>query len=318
MCEMWKKVGLDPSKIVGITTLDVVRSNKFVQDRTGVPGPEVPVIGGHAGTTILPLFSQDVIAQSIPAEEIPDLDKRVQDAGTEVVKAKNGKGSATLSMAFAGARLGKAVLQGLMGNEVVECAYVNSSIVEGLPYFASKVTFGTNGVKWAHPIGELSPHEQERLQELVPTLAEEIQDGLNYAAENDFLQLAEPLFFPRQQQELEQEQQVQQQTIYQEARAPVVTYAAPQQYAGAPAGSALPSGQRITVSHEVFAALMRGEQVSEDAIAGTAPIAVTSPTASNGAEGEGEGDANGKEKKSKKDKTSKKVKVGSKKTKGCC
>merc|ERR1712130_515369 len=111
-------------------------------------------IGGHAGTTILPLFSQDPAGASIPAAEIDALDKRVQDAGTEVVKAKNGKGSATLSMAYAGARLGKAVLSGLAGVPATECAYVESSVVPGLPYFASKVTFGKSGVQTVHPLGK--------------------------------------------------------------------------------------------------------------------------------------------------------------------
>merc|ERR1712070_669145 len=89
MCEMWKKAGLDPKKIVGISTLDVVRANKFVQEITG-KRCQIPVIGGHAGTTILPLFSQDKAGKTIAADKIPDLDVRVQDAGTEVVKAKNG------------------------------------------------------------------------------------------------------------------------------------------------------------------------------------------------------------------------------------
>merc|ERR1712113_1144396 len=64
MCELWKKAGLDPKKIVGITTLDIVRANKFVQELTGKPA-QVPVIGGHAGKTILPLFSQDKAAKTI-------------------------------------------------------------------------------------------------------------------------------------------------------------------------------------------------------------------------------------------------------------
>merc|ERR1712060_554699 len=184
MCEMWKKAGLDPKKIVGISTLDVVRANKFVQEITGEPA-QIPVIGGHAGTTILPLFSQDPAAKTIPADKIPDLDKRVQDAGTEVVKAKNGKGSATLSMAYSGARLGKAVLRGLAGVPATECAYVKSSVSE-LPYFASKVTFGKDGVETVHPIGKLSPHEAERMQEMLPILKEEIDAGLEYAQANEF------------------------------------------------------------------------------------------------------------------------------------
>merc|ERR1712007_168836 len=36
MAELYKKKGLDPMKIVGITTLDVVRANKFVGEITAV------------------------------------------------------------------------------------------------------------------------------------------------------------------------------------------------------------------------------------------------------------------------------------------
>jgi malate dehydrogenase len=182
MCELWKKAGLDPRKIIGISTLDVVRANKFVQEITGMPA-NIPVIGGHAGKTILPLFSQDPAGASIPPEMIPDLDVRVQDAGTEVVKAKNGKGSATLSMAYSGARLAKSVLKGLAGvPDVIECAYVESNVIEGLPYFASYVVLGQNGVDGVLPIGDLTPHEEARLAELAPILQGEIQDGLDYAA----------------------------------------------------------------------------------------------------------------------------------------
>jgi malate dehydrogenase len=122
MGELYAQKGLNPLQIVGVTTLDCVRANKFVAELTGRhPGEvNVPVVGGHAGVTILPLFSQDPIANTIAASKIPDLDKRVQDAGTEVVNAKAGKGSATLSMAYAGARLGSAVLAGLSGESRTE------------------------------------------------------------------------------------------------------------------------------------------------------------------------------------------------------
>merc|ERR1712232_293336 len=117
---------------------------------------------------------------TISNDRIPELDVRVQDAGTEVVKAKAGKGSATLSMAYSAARLSNAVLRGLAGQEVTECAYVESTITE-LPYFASKVTFGPGGVKSVARIGELSSHEKKRLEELMPILKEEIDCGLEYA-----------------------------------------------------------------------------------------------------------------------------------------
>merc|ERR1712227_1110026 len=153
-------------KICGVTSLDVVRANKFVHEITGaaIDSINVPVVGGHAGETILPLFSQDDAAKTIPADKVSPLDVRVQNAGTEVVNAKGGKGSATLSMAFAGARFASAILSGLAGEPTVECAYVMSNITD-LPYFTSKVRFGVKGVEEVLPIGNLNAYEQKRLEE---------------------------------------------------------------------------------------------------------------------------------------------------------
>jgi len=183
MCELYKKKGLDPKKIVGVTTLDCVRANKFVAEKMGVDPSEVsiPVIGGHAGATIMPVFSQDPVGAKLPSSDIETLDKRVQDAGTEVVNAKDGKGSATLSMAYAGARLGKAILAGLNGTPTTECAYVVSDGVSELPYFTTKVTFGPGGIEKVHPIGTLNEYEKKRLAEAEKQLKSEIDTGLNYA-----------------------------------------------------------------------------------------------------------------------------------------
>jgi len=188
MCELYKKKGLDPKKICGVTTLDVVRANKFVSELTETPVNDVniTVVCGHAGATILPLFSQDPAGQKIPADKIAEMDKKVQDAGTEVVNAKGGKGSATLSMAYAGARFGSAVLKGLSGAEdVVECAYVMSDVVPECPYFSSKVAFGKDGVSKLYPVGTLSEHETTRMAEAVAQLKDEIAAGLDYAKDQE-------------------------------------------------------------------------------------------------------------------------------------
>merc|ERR1719476_266943 len=118
------------------------------------------------------------------SSKISDLDKRVQDAGTEVVNAKGGKGSATLSMAYAGARLGAAILKGLAGSPTTECAYVKSSVEADMPYFTSKVTFGPNGVQEVLPIGELNDYEKGRLAEAKAQLKTEIDTGMKYAETN--------------------------------------------------------------------------------------------------------------------------------------
>ena len=53
----------------------------------------VPVIGGRAGVTILPLFSQASPSSNLSASTIDALTERTQDGGTEVVQAKAGKPS---------------------------------------------------------------------------------------------------------------------------------------------------------------------------------------------------------------------------------
>ncbi|KAE9456375.1 hypothetical protein C3L33_11719, partial [Rhododendron williamsianum] len=140
--EIFKKAGIyDEKKLFGVTTLDVVRAKTFYAGKARVPveGVNVPVVGGHAGITILPLFSQATPkANNLSGEDLTALTKRTQDGGTEVVEAKAGKGSATLSMAYAGAIFADACLKGLNGvPDVVECSFVQSSITE-LPFFASK------------------------------------------------------------------------------------------------------------------------------------------------------------------------------------
>merc|ERR1719318_2055423 len=122
--EVYKKHGLNSDKILGVTTLDVVRANTFIAELKGldVAKTNVPVIGGHSGVTILPLLSQVVPKTTFTDDEIASLTDRIQNAGTEVVQAKAGAGSATLSMAYAGARFAFSILEAMNGKKgVVEC-----------------------------------------------------------------------------------------------------------------------------------------------------------------------------------------------------
>merc|ERR1712137_1508012 len=70
MCELYKQAGFDPRKICGVTSLDIVRANKFVHEATKAPieSIDVPVVGGHAGSTILPLFTQVPAMSSMSAD----------------------------------------------------------------------------------------------------------------------------------------------------------------------------------------------------------------------------------------------------------
>jgi malate dehydrogenase len=126
--EVLKKAGVfDPKKLFGVTTLDVVRAETFVAEITGESNPSkltIPVVGGHSGNTIVPLFSQASPSVSIPDDKLDALVNRVQFGGDEVVKAKDGAGSATLSMAFAGFRFAEALLKAKKGEKVVEPTFV--------------------------------------------------------------------------------------------------------------------------------------------------------------------------------------------------
>ncbi|WP_323839420.1 malate dehydrogenase [Photorhabdus africana] len=177
--EVLKKAGVyDKNRLFGVTTLDVIRSNTFVAELKGKKPQEieVPVIGGHSGVTILPLLSQ-IPGVSFTDEELAALTKRIQNAGTEVVEAKAGGGSATLSMGQAAARLGLSLVRGLQGeSDVVECAYVEG---EGkyARFFAQPVRLGKNGVEERLNIGELSDFEQKALEDMLDVLRKDIELG---------------------------------------------------------------------------------------------------------------------------------------------
>ncbi|KAL0335001.1 UNVERIFIED_CONTAM: Malate dehydrogenase, glyoxysomal [Sesamum radiatum] len=151
--EVFKKAGTyDPKKLLGVTMLDVVRANTFVAEVLGLDPREVnvPVVGGHAGVTILPLLSQ----------------------------------------AYAAVKFADACLRGLRGDAgIVECAFVASQVifqsftcpnicsansgnllihacmidhmqVTELPFFASKVKLGRGGAEEVHQLGPLNEYER--------------------------------------------------------------------------------------------------------------------------------------------------------------
>jgi malate dehydrogenase len=173
----------DWRKLMGVTTLDIVRAKTFYAEKVGVDVSmvDVPVVGGHAGVTILPLFSQATPAHSLPAETIDALTKRTQDGGTEVVEAKAGKGSATLSMAYAAALFADACLRGLNGQVATECAFVESTVEPGMPFFATRVKLATEGVETVHAVGPVSDYERDGLKAMKGELLAQIEKGIKFA-----------------------------------------------------------------------------------------------------------------------------------------
>ena len=184
--EVFKKAGTyDPAKLFGVTTLDVVRANTFVSAAKGtdLAATAVPVIGGHAGITILPLLSQaEPAGLTFTPEELEKLTVRIQNAGTEVVEAKAGAGSATLSMAYAAARFAESCLRGLAGEaDVVECAFVPSTVEPSLAFFSSKVKLGPNGAQEVYPVGPITAYEKGWYDKMLAELKASIDKGVEFA-----------------------------------------------------------------------------------------------------------------------------------------
>ncbi|KAL6430340.1 hypothetical protein ACFW04_007799 [Cataglyphis niger] len=172
----------DPNRVFGVTTLDIVRANTFIAEAKNLDLQKisVPVVGGHSGITIIPLISQCTPSVSFPDDQLKALTERIQEAGTEVVKAKAGTGSATLSMAYAGARFGLSLIRALNGESgIVECSYVRSNVTDA-KYFSTPILLGKNGLEKNLGLGKLSSFEQKLLDAAIPELKKNIQKGEDF------------------------------------------------------------------------------------------------------------------------------------------
>jgi len=182
--EILKKHGVyDPKRLFGVSTLDVVRARAFIGHALNVDPQkvEIPVIGGHSGVTIIPILSQAQPKYTGSVDQIQALTVRIQEAGTEVVKAKAGAGSATLSMAYAGARFAGSLLRGLNGDKnVIECSYVQSNVTEA-EFFSTPLLLGKNGIEENLGLPKLNDFEKKLLEAAIPELKNNIKKGVNFA-----------------------------------------------------------------------------------------------------------------------------------------
>ncbi|KAI9056658.1 malate dehydrogenase [Trametes sanguinea] len=200
VAEVFKKAGVfDPKKIFGVTTLDVVRASTFVSEVLGdlslAPKVTVPVVGGHSGVTIVPLLSQSShpLPSGFSQENLDKLVNRIQFGGDEVVKAKDGAGSATLSMAYAGAEFAYKIIRAAKGEKgIVAPTFVNlaadkeggdalkKEIGRDLDYFSAPVELGPEGVAKINSLGKITEHEASLIKAAVPELATNIEKGVSF------------------------------------------------------------------------------------------------------------------------------------------
>lgn len=200
MCFAYRFVSI---RIFGVTTLDIVRASTFVSELIGGDphSLRVPVVGGHSGVTILPLLSQVKGTEALSQEQIEKVTNRIQFGGDEVVKAKDGAGSATLSMAFAGARFALNIADAIVNKKsgIVECTYVDlAADAEGaasvknvvgseLEYFSVPVELGVNGVEKILPIGDINDFEQKLVAAAISELKGNIVKGSTFITEDSKL-----------------------------------------------------------------------------------------------------------------------------------
>ncbi|KAF5376071.1 hypothetical protein D9615_007719 [Tricholomella constricta] len=203
VAEVFKKHNVyDPKRLFGVTTLDVVRASTFVSEILGNLSLSkevvVPVVGGHSGVTIVPLLSQSShpLPAGIATSDYEALVKRIQFGGDEVVKAKQGAGSATLSMAFAGAEFAGKVIRAVKGEKGITAptfvslasdpagaAALTKELGQELEFFSSTVELGTEGVVKIHPLGTITDAEKALVKAAIPELETNIKTGTNYVAE---------------------------------------------------------------------------------------------------------------------------------------
>lgn len=194
-----KKV-FKPSRLLGVTTLDIVRANTFISDlfpkETKPTDFEINVVGGHSGETIVPLFSLGAKSyyDKLSDEQKKELVHRVQFGGDEVVQAKNGAGSATLSMAYAGYRLAESVLKAAAGEDVTESTfvYLDSSIqgaaeakklVKNLDFFSLPARLSKDGIAAVDysVLEKASAEEKKYLEVAIEQLSKNIEKGVTFA-----------------------------------------------------------------------------------------------------------------------------------------
>ena len=178
----------------------------------------------------MPLLSRSShpLSASIDAGKLEALTKRIQFGGDEVVKAKDGTGSATLSMAYAGAEFAIKVIKALAGEKgLVAPSYVHldadkeggaavkKEIGKELDYFSTNVQIGVNeflcllrsdgplltqllwqpyGVEKIIPLGNLSDYEKQLVAAAVPELATNIEKVCSSTGRSCLMPLAYSCF----------------------------------------------------------------------------------------------------------------------------
>lgn len=210
--EVLTKLGVfNPNKLFGVTTLDSVRAETFLGELINEPPSslkgKISVVGGHSGDTIVPLVNTTTPL----AEKIAGLSKdkynafinRVQFGGDEVVKAKAGAGSATLSMAYAGYRFAENIINSFdsstfNSSAIPDSAYIylpgfdkgsklSQSHLDNVKFFSVPVYLNNGAIEsFIDPFEELSITDSEKqlVQVALNGLKKSIDQGSTFVTDS--------------------------------------------------------------------------------------------------------------------------------------
>lgn len=175
----------DPKRLFGVSALDCMRMRTFLSEMLEKKSTDIDaeVIGGHSDDTILPLLSS--YSENIQEERLKSLYRRIQTAADEIIVAKAGEGSSTLSVAYVSALFLTSLMKAMGGEpNIVECAYVPSDLYSECPFFASKVTLGEHGIEKVHGPSQLSEYERSLLENtVIPNLRKAIFRGCEFGCD---------------------------------------------------------------------------------------------------------------------------------------
>lgn len=197
-CNNYQSKKLDTRGIFGVSTLDIMRANRFLADKWGVDPTTVfcPVVGGHSPNTMVPLISQAKCSASkknLSSEGNDAIIKKVQEAGTDIINAKDkgSKGSASLSMAYAAYKFVMNLISAKSGNDVNEYSYVdirnfksiNSELKKYPDFMAMPLKIDNKGVKEVLSMEDVTGEEQKLLDIAIKTLEDNIKTGNDFKPE---------------------------------------------------------------------------------------------------------------------------------------
>ncbi|KAK2584592.1 hypothetical protein KPH14_006950 [Odynerus spinipes] len=172
----------DPAKLFGLCKLDQLRARHYFAELVGIDPTTtyVPVVGGHAENTTVPLFSKCRPNIALTPEETTKLIEAVRTAGKRVVQMK--KSSTTYSMASAAMHFIHKLSRAIRHEpNLIVSGYVESCGTTAR-FFSNELILGPGGVKTNLGFGDVNEVERNLIAKAVNVLTKQIKDAEEFAS----------------------------------------------------------------------------------------------------------------------------------------